>query len=110
MLENNRKPICFIRFGDEVNYEETNIEYYWGYEGTPISNKNFEFLSVEIMGKDVYFLVEKNALFEDANGKTINVIFNIGDYSKKDNPSYIRKLYLKGVRITISPNDNLINH
>lgn len=107
LSENNKRPICFISFGEK---NDSDVEYYWGYwrqEERPISsNSDLEFLSFSLKGNDVYFLIEKNALFKEANGRRITATFNIGEYTKKENPSYIRYLYRKGVRFKLESDNS----
>ncbi|MBQ3408190.1 MAG: hypothetical protein IJH12_03175 [Clostridia bacterium] len=101
--ENDIRPLCFIFFDDaSSNKHQSTANVYWGYEGRPVSNHaGMEFLSASINNTDAYFLIEKNFLFQEANGRRIIAIITQGRFSKRNNSNYMSRLCQRGKAILI---------
>ncbi len=96
------RPICFVTY-IELNKESKQVsEIFLGYFERPKCNdSNIEFYAVEINGRPVYFFLEKNALFEEADGKQVVLTINIGRYSRNGNTKYLAYLFNSGTRILL---------
>ena len=97
------RPVCFVIFGDALEKGLPGIATtYWGYADRPSCNvESLQFFGTKYNGTDVYFLMEKNTIRKEANGRKVTIVLNVGRYSKKHNQHYMLYLMRTGKRIVI---------
>ena len=101
--ESDYRPVCFLTYGEQNPDTKLNVtEIYWGYFDMPYSNrKTLSLYGMKFDERDVFFLIEKDALIEDANGQTVTATINIGKFSQRKNPYYLANLFRHGAKIVL---------
>ena len=101
--QNNFRPICFLTYGEpSTQGEPQTSEIYWGYFDKIYTNtKNLEYFKSTIDGHDVYFVIERSALIEAAQGQKVYATVNIGKFSNRKNPYYLSYLLRHGKHILL---------
>ncbi|MBR2704430.1 MAG: hypothetical protein IKE91_03075 [Clostridia bacterium] len=101
----NFRPVIFLTFGKHDPKDKQSVsEIYWGYFERPYSNRNnFVYFAASVNGKNVYFLVERDALIEEAKGQQVVATINVGNYTRRKNAYYLAYLFHHGKHILLEP-------
>ena len=101
--EEDYLPICFVAFCDS-NEDPTILDsiYFFGYTDAPYTNDPDSVYCIETeKGIHMYFILSQNILINEAKGRKIMFVVNMARFSKRNNTSYMRRIFNRGIRFYV---------